>query len=146
MKTVNFEAWQLEHAQLGLSMSTKGKGNAGRDKFNGGRQDFSERVDLRGHLRAPKKSAAKKKKPKEPSAFQYLKNALYNTTYIVVGTTEHNTSTQRVNTNVYTIEQFLWGNQVQRDYPTVLYWYYSKELGGDDMIFSEKFFPKRSVC
>ena len=124
-KSINMEAWQIEHAQLGLSPSTKGKGHAGRDKFNGSSQDFSEKIDMRGHLRPPKKQLVKKTAKKhQPTVFQYLKKKGFRKTYVEMSAPLRTQGSTAVDTVVIVLNSFMWDNQIKRLGGNVLRWWY----------------------
>lgn len=136
-KAINLEAWQIEHAQLGLSLSTKGKGHAGRDKFNGSSQDFSERVDLRGHLCPPKKQLVKKTAKKhQPTVFQYLKKKGFRKTYVVMRSPLRKQGNTVVDTVVIVLNSFMWDNQIKRLGANVITWCYAN---AEEDEFSEAF-------
>lgn len=124
-KSINMEAWQIEHAQLGLSLSTKGKGHAGRDKFNGSAQDFSEKIDMRGHLCPPKKQLVKKTAKKhQPTVFQYLKKKGFRKTYVEMSAPLRTQGSTAVDTVVIVLNSFMWDNQIKRLGGNVLRWWY----------------------
>lgn len=124
-KYVNLEQWQMDS----LTISTKGKKVSGRDKFNGGPQDFSTRIDLRNHVKfkpLENKMVQKstKKKKGVPTIFQYLKNNGYNKTYIQIESEPRLIGKHLVSSQIITLERFLFDNQVRKLYPNVTGWWY----------------------
>lgn len=136
-KNINMEPWQLDL----MHMSTKGKGHAGRDKFDGSQQDHSIKVDLRGHIgiggvKPPKKKPAKKRK--QPTVFEYLKRNKYLVTYVEFITPPRIAGSTTVNTMVVKTNGFLFDNQIKRFGDTVLRWYYENKEGEFSQSFSFK--------
>lgn len=122
-RAIKMEDWQLENCDL---LGTKGKGYSGKQKFDGGSQDHSERVDLTGHLRPSKKKLVKKtpRKKHQPSVFQYLKKTGFGKTFITVRTKGRIVGSTYVDTMVITVNRFLFDNQIKSFGENIVNWYY----------------------
>jgi hypothetical protein len=136
-KYIKLETWQLESHQVGMT----GKGTSGKIKFQGSAQDFSERIDLGNpHKQGkPKKPLVRKKK--EPTLHQYLKNSGMCITYIHLPSKPWRSLSGRINyERIEIIPNFLWENQIKRDYPDAKGYYYSTEQDSEgDSVMSLTF-------
>ena len=138
MQYLKLEQWQLENAE----MRAKGSRKNGKFTFNGGRNDFSEKIDLR----PAKVTNVKEKKPRPPkkkrgypTVFQYLKNSGYNKTYITIPVEKSRFNSVKNDTQVIILPEFKYLNQVQKMFPTfVQLWYENTQ----EEMFSSTFFPK----
>ena len=121
-RAVNFQQWQLENASQGIT----GKGTSSKIKFQGSRADFSEQFDARipRKQRETKQIVSKKKDRK--ALLQYLKNSGMDMTCIIVpGKLKQTPEGWVVREEVKIINGFMWENQIRRDFPNAIAYYYA---------------------
>ena len=120
-KSIKLEAWQLDNAN---TLGRSGKGISGKQKFDGGSQDFSERVKLGPPV---KKFVPKQKQKRKLTVAEYLRKQGFGVTYITLRTKRRRSGETHVHEVVIKVNQFLFENQIKKFGDNVKEWYYENK-------------------